>query len=251
MYDDTFQIFTLSQIDSLRRGGKILRECLEHCKILVKPGVKTVDIDRAAEEFVCSRGGKPAFKGYHGFPATLCISINDEIVHGIPGQRVIENGDIVSLDGGVVYDDLYTDACITVAAGKIPKETDEFLAVGADTLERVVSGVVRAGVKVGDISSFIQQSLECHGYKPIRALTGHGLGTTLHQFPDVPNWGKAGRGPVLPASTIIAIEPIAAMGSPEVVTNPDRWTIRTKDGSLALHFEHTVLVMDGGCEVLA
>ncbi len=251
MYDDTFQLFNPAQIAALKVGGKILRDCLEHCRTLVRPGIQTKEIDRVAEEFILERGGRPAFKGYHGYPASLCISINDEVVHGIPGNRQVREGDIVSLDGGVIYDDLMTDACITVPAGSIPRDAQKFLDVTSQTLESVIATVVRAGCKVGDISSFIQRSLEKAGYHPVRALTGHGLGSSLHQFPDVPNIGKAGTGPVLPVHTLIAIEPIATVGSPDVVTDPDHWTIRTKDHSLACHFEHTVLVTEGGCEVMA
>lgn len=245
------QLLDARQIASLRKGGKILSDCLTHVAALVKPGVTTGELDALAETFIRDRGGRPAFKGYGGFTGTLCISINDEVVHGIPGKRVIEDGDIVSLDGGVVYDSLYTDACVTVGAGTITPELKKFLQTTSDTLENVIKKVVKAGVRVGDVSSFIQKNLEKAGYHPVPTLTGHGLGSTLHQFPDVPNCGKAGSGPILPANTIIAIEPIPTIGSPEVYTEDDGWTIRTVDGSLSCHFEHTVLVLEGGCEIIA
>lgn len=248
----TFQIFDAAQIQSLRKGGKILRDCLAHVAAMVKPGITTGELDKASEAFIRDHGGKPAFKGYHGFPATLCISINEEVVHGIPGGRTVKDGDVVSLDGGVIYDNLYTDACVTVGAGTVPPKTRKFLDVTASILEDVVANVVRAGAYVGDISAFIEGQLRSHGYVPVRALTGHGLGSTLHQFPDVPNVGKAGTGPVLPANTLIAIEPIACIsGSGEIETAEDGWTISSKDGSIACHFEHTVLITDGGCEVVA
>ncbi len=246
-----FQIFTPAEIESLRESGKILRECLQHAAVLVKPGVTTGEIDRQAERFIVGNGGKPAFKGYNGFPASLCISINDEVVHGIPGARVIEDGDVVSLDGGVIVGGIYTDACVTVPAGNVNAKVQKFLTVTSQTLEDVVHEIVRAGAHVGDISAFIQRSLEKAGYHPIPTLTGHGLGASLHQFPDVPNAGKKGTGPVLPAGTVIAIEPIPSMGSTEVSTDPDGWTIRTIDGSLSCHFEHTVLITEEGCEVIA
>lgn len=246
-----FQIFSGKQIKSLRKGGSILSECLQHCAALVQPGMTTAAIDHAAEAFVRERGGVPAFKGYKGFPATLCISVNDEVVHGIPGSRVIQNGDIVSLDGGVIYDDLYTDACLTVPAGSIPPAVRTFLDAVSSTLEDVVHTVVKAGIPLGDVCSFIQQHLVAGGYGIVKELTGHGLGSTLHQFPDVPNFGIAGQGPILPPYTLIAIEPIASMGGGKIVTDDDGWTIRTKDGSLACHYEHTVLITPDGCEVIA
>lgn len=250
-FDTRFQLFTPKQIASLRTGGAILRDCLKHVSKHVKPGITTIELDRIAEAFIRERGGKPAFKGYLGFPCTLCISVNDEVVHGIPGPRVIAEGDVVSLDGGVIYDKLYTDACVTVAAGHISPEMQTFLDVTESALEDVVKTVVKAGIHVGDLSSFVQRRIEAAGYTVVRQLTGHGLGTTLHQFPDVPNFGTKGEGPVLPKNTLIAIEPIACMGSPHIITDDDQWTIRTADGSWACHFEHSVLITDEGCEIIA
>ncbi len=250
-FDDRFQIFTPKQIASLRTGGAILRDCLQHTAKHVKAGITTGELDRIAEEFILERGGKPAFKGYHGFPATLCISVNDEVVHGIPGPRVIAEGDIVSLDGGVIYDKLYTDSCVTVSAGRLDAEMQTFLDVCSTALEDVVRTTVKKGARIGDISSFVQRRIEAAGYTIVKQLTGHGLGNTLHQFPDVPNFGTAGEGPELPKNTLIAIEPIACLGSPHITTDDDQWTIRTADGSWACHFEHTVLVTDNGCEIIA
>ncbi|MSR87011.1 type I methionyl aminopeptidase [Candidatus Peribacteria bacterium] len=247
----TFQIFNAAQIISLRTGGKILRECLQKTAERVKPGVTTQELDMFAEEFILSHTGAiPAFKGYHGFPATLCISINDQCVHGIPGKRTVGEGDIVSLDGGVIYDRLYTDACITVPAGDVPAHVQRFLEISEDALESAC-GIVAPGLKVGDISSAIQKAVEKHGYSCVNGLTGHGLGTTLHQFPDIPNVGKAGTGPKLPVHTIIAIEPITAMGKPEIREEADGWTIATADGSLSAHFEHTILITETGNEIIA
>lgn len=251
-YTDSCQIFTPAQIDSLRLGGGILRDCLAYVSSLVKPGVSTLELDQAAEEFIRSRKAVPAFKDYHGFPATLCTSVNDEVVHGIPrADQILKEGDSVSLDGGVIFDGLYTDACVTVGAGAIPKATQDFLDLVSETLESVIREVVRAGVQIGDISSFIEQRLKKAGYSPVRTLTGHGLGESLHQFPDVPNVGRARSGPILPKGTMIAIEPIATMGGHEVFTTNDGWTIKTKDGSLVCHFEHSVIITDEGCEIVA
>lgn len=246
-----FQLFLPKQIDSLRRAGKILRECLQHTAQHVKPGITTKELDTIAEEFIRKhRGATPAFKGYNGFPGTLCTSVNDESVHAIPGKRVINDGDIISLDGGVIVDGLYTDACITVPVGTITPEIQTFLDVSSDALEKACA-IVRPGTRIGDISSIIQKTVEAGGYRCVNALTGHGLGTELHQFPDIPNVGKAGTGPVLPANTIIAIEPITSMGGPGIREKDDNWTIITADGSMSAHFEHTVLVTEDGYEILA
>lgn len=252
VYTDTCQIFTADQIESLRKGGQILRDCLVHVSALVKPGVSTLELDKAAEEFILARGGTPAFKGYHGFPGTLCASVNDQVVHGIPSAGpLLKNGDIISLDGGVIYDNLYTDACVSVGVGDIDPKARSFLGHVSQTLELVIAEVVKAGVQVGDISSFIEKELRRAGFSAVRSLTGHGLGDNLHQYPDVPNVGKAGTGPILPVGTMIAIEPIATMGSPEVYTGIDNWTVFTKDKSLACHFEHSVLITKKGCEIIA
>ena len=247
----SFQIFSAEEIASLRTGGRILRGCLLEAAKHVAPGITTGHLDAIAEDFIRSHeGATPAFKGYHGFPATLCTSINDHCVHGIPGPQKLKEGDIVSLDGGVVFGKLYTDACLTVPVGRVSEDVLKFLRVSEEALENVCT-IVAPGVKVGDISSMIQKYVEGHGYSCVNGLTGHGLGTTLHQFPDVPNTGKAGTGPKLPVHTIIAIEPITSMGQPEIREDGDGWTIATKDGSLSAHYEHTILVTQEGYEILA
>lgn len=245
-----FQIFTAAEIASLRRGGKILRACLEHAAALVRPGISTGELDAAAEAYIRSQGAEPAFKGYRGFPATLCTSVNDETVHGLPGDRILEDGDIVSLDGGVLLDGLFTDACVTVGVGVISPEARRLLRATEQALADALT-LVREGAHVGDISARIQETVEKAGFHPVQSLTGHGLGYKLHQFPDIPNFGKKGTGPVFPAGTIVAIEPIVAIGSPEIREKGDGWTICTEDGSLSAHFEHTVLVLPEGCEILA
>lgn len=250
-YDDRCQIFSEPEIASLRKGGAILRECLEHLRSLVVPGISTLELDVAAERFIRDRGGIPAFKGYHDFPGTLCTSVNEEVVHGIPSKRKLKDGDIVSLDCGVILDDLYTDSCISVPVGNVQKPILDFMSTVSSALEDVVANIVKAGVHIGDISAFIEQRIRSGGYSPVRVLTGHGLGETLHQFPDVPNVGKTGTGPVLPVGTMIAIEPIAVMGGDSVFTAPDNWTVVSRDGSMACHFEHSLLITDGGCEVIA
>ena len=249
-YQNSCQIFSAHEIDSLRKGGAILRDCLAHVAALVRPGITTIELDRAAESFIRKRGGKSAFKGYHNYPATLCTSINDVCVHGIPGKEVLKEGDIIALDCGVLFGDLYTDACITVPVGKISRNAEMLLSA---TAEALVAGLskVRVGARTGDISSAIHETLLERGFDAMRQLTGHGLGDGLHQFPEIPNVGKAGSGSVIPLHTIIAIEPISTAGSTKIKEDDDGWTLRTGDGALSAHFEHTVLVTEEGCEILA
>lgn len=249
LYKTECQIFSQEQIASLRRGGKILHDCLQHISTLVHPGVTTAELDRKAEAFIREQGGEPAFKGYHNYPATLCTSVNDECVHGLPNDDGLKEGDIVALDCGVLFDGLYTDSCTTVPVGKISKEAEKLLTA---TQEALAAGLqkVRAGGYTGDVSAAIHETLLKAGFDAMRPLTGHGLGDTLHQFPDIPNFGEAGEGHVLPANTIVAIEPISTAGSTDIYEDPDGWTLRTKDRALSAHFEHTVLVGEGGCEVL-
>lgn len=245
-----FQLFTEDQIESLRFGGQVLGACLQMCKEQVKPGITTRELDSLAEEFITSHpGATPAFKGYQGFPATLCTSVNDGCVHGIPSDRVLEEGDIVSVDCGVLYDELNTDACLTVPVGAISSEAQELLEITKRALE-IALEVISEGVQVGDISAAVQEHVEAHGHTIVRPLTGHGLGTTLHQFPEVPNFGSSETGPYLPSGTILAIEPIVSQVSKDIRQDSDGWTLATKKGDLSAHFEHTVLVQEGGCEVL-
>jgi methionyl aminopeptidase len=244
------QVFTAEEIASFRAGGAILRGCLESLRPLVGPSVTTGELDVAAETYIRQHGGRPAFKGYRGFPATLCTSVNEECVHGIPGRRMLNEGDIVKLDCGVIYDALYTDACISVPVGRVSPEAAKLLSVTEQALEHALA-VVHAGAHVGDIGRAVESFVEAHGFHPVPALTGHGLGRSLHQFPDIPNLGKRGKGPLLPLHTVIAIEPIISAGSSDVRVGVDGWTLSIADGALAAHFEHSVLVTEEGCEVLA
>lgn len=244
------QIFTDAEIASLRKGGAILRECLKHVASKVTSGVTTEELDRLAETFIRDHGAVPAFKGYRNFPATLCISINEECVHGLPGPRTLKEGEIISLDGGVLLDGLNTDACVTVGVGHISPSAQQLLDVTKGALDHSLA-IVRSGVQVGDISSTIQHTVEESGFHPVISLTGHGIGKSLHQFPDIPNIGEAKTGPRLPARTVVAIEPIVSAGSSRVKEADDGWTLRIADGALSAHFEHTVLVLEDGCEVLA
>ncbi len=244
------QVFSPAEIDSFRRGGRILRDCLQMLVPQAKAGVTTKQLDELAETFIRDHGGEPAFKGYNGYPCTLCTSVNEECVHGIPGKRVLRDGDIISLDCGVLLDGLNTDACVTVGVGAISNDAAHLCDVTERALQAAVD-TLKAGVRVGDLSSAIQHVIEQGNCVPVRPLTGHGLGRDLHQFPDIPNFGRKGTGPVFPAGTVVAVEPIVSLGSDDVRQMPDRWTLVTDDAALSAHFEHTLLVTEEGCEIIA
>lgn len=244
------QTFTEQEIASFRIGGKILRECLAMLAAEAVEGVTTASLDAKAEEFIRDHGAVPAFKGFQGFPSTLCTSLNEECVHGMPGPRVLRVGDLLKLDAGVCYDELITDACVTVGIGGHSLQAATLVAVTQKALDAAI-GILKAGLHVGDISSIIQKTVERGGFRCIRALTGHGLGKKLHQDPDIPNIGRSRSGPIFPANTVIAIEPITALSTMDIVQMDDGWTLVTKDRSLSAHIEHTLLVVEGGCEVLA
>lgn len=239
------------QIQKMRIGGSILRKTLAELALHVKPGVTTLELDQIAESFIRSfDGAQPAFKGYDGFPGTLCTSVNDEVVHTPPSSSVIlQSGDIVSVDCGVLYGELYTDACYTFTVGEVGSETKYFLKTTKKALD-IALKKVKAGIKTGDLSAVIQKTIEDQGYSPVAECTGHGVGLDLHEFPEIPNVGQKNEGDVLEAGMTVAIEPIANMGNGDVYTDDDNWTIRSADGSLSAHFEHTVLITSDGCEIL-
>lgn len=234
----------------MRQGGQILAEAVERLRDLVKPGISTAEIDQEMEEFIRVRGANPAFKGYRGFPATICASINEEVVHGIPSpHRRVKEGDIISLDLGCVVDGYYADCAITLAIGDVPPRVQELLAVTQESLERAIAEC-RPGRRLGDVSHAVQSHVERHGFSVVRAFVGHGIGRALHEDPQVPNFGEPGRGPLLKPGMVLAIEPMVTMGNWEVRILDDHWTAVTQDGSLAAHFEHTVAITEDGPEVL-
>jgi methionyl aminopeptidase len=238
------------EIGLMRRAGHILSDVMDRLRTTVKPGMSTLEIDEDVEEFIRAHGARPAFKGYRGFPATVCISINEEVVHGIPSaHRHVKEGDIVGLDLGCIVDGYYADCAFTLAVGDVPPRVQELLDVTRESLEM---GIVecRPGRRLSDVSHAIQAHVEDHGFSVVRAFVGHGIGRALHEEPQVPNFGDPGRGPQLKPGMVLAIEPMVTMGSWEVRVLDDGWTAVTRDGSLAAHFEHTIAVTEAGPEVL-
>lgn len=238
------------ELDTMARSGAIAAETLLLVRSLVRPGVTTEELDRAAEEHIRDRGGKPSFKGLYGFPKSLCISINEEIVHGIPSRkRVLREGNVVSVDVGVLLDGLHSDTAITVPVGEINPQARRLL----ETTERALyAGIeqARLGNHVGDIGHAVQSLVEAEGFGVFRELVGHGVGARMHEEPQVPNFGSPRRGPRLQEGMTIAIEPMVSAGTIQTRTLPDRWTVVTADGSLAAHFEHTVAVTKNGPRIL-
>lgn len=239
-----------AEIERLRVANRIVADVLAELEAAVAPGVTTADLDALAEHLVRERGAEPAFKGYRGYPATLCASVNEEVVHGIPSAaRALKAGDIISLDMGVKIGGFYGDSAVTVAVGDVPDRTRELLAVTAESLDRAIRQV-RVGGRLSDVSHAVQTWVESHGFSIVREFVGHGIGERLHEDPQIPNYGAPGRGPKLAAGMVLAIEPMVAMGAPATRVLGDGWTAVTRDGSLAAHFEHTVVVTDDGPLVL-
>ena len=239
------------EIEKMRRAGRVVREVLELVRGRVKPGATTLDLENAAEARMAELGAKPAFKGYHGFPCVLCTSVNSEVVHGIPSaKRVLKDGDIVSVDCGAVVDGYFGDAAITVAVGEtIDPDTARLLRVTEASLQAAID-VVRPGATLGDVGAAVQGVVEAEGFSVVRDFVGHGIGVRMHEDPQVPNFGQAGRGMKLRAGMVIAIEPMVNAGKADVMVLGDGWTAVTADGSMSAHFEHSVAVTATGARVL-
>ena len=238
-----------ADLAALRAGGKILAQTLQLLATKALPGTKASLLDALAEETIRAAGGEPAFKGYQGFPATVCISINSEVVHGIPGDKVLREGDVVGLDCGVRYKGFVTDATVTVGVGKVSKAARKLIDVTEQSFWSAAE-VIKAGVRTGDIGHAVQTYVEARGYGVVRALVGHGVGKQVHEDPKVPNYGEPGSGTVLQEGVVIALEPMVTAGHWDVRTAPDGWSIITVDGSLAAHYEHTLVVTADGCEIV-
>lgn len=240
-----------AEILAMRKSGRMLAQVLAHLQTKVEPGVTTKQLADFAADELKKLGGKPAFLGYQGFPDVLCTSVNDEVVHGIPNtSRTLQNGDIVGLDFGVNYKGMITDGAISIIVGKSGNQkVVDLVTTTKRALEAGIS-VIKPGARIGDISEAVQKVLDQKHLGIVRDLVGHGVGHQLHEEPNIPNFGKAGTGMVLEAGMTIAIEPMATLGDYGVYIDADKWTIKTRDGSLSAHFEHTVLVTDSGSEVL-
>lgn len=238
-----------SQIAIMRKAGKIVADTLELMRENVRSGVTTGELDRLAEEYIRKCGAIPAFKGYNGFPSSLCTSVNEEVVHGFPGLRTLQSGDIISIDCGAIYDGYVGDAAITLPVGEISEEYQKLLQV---TEESLYKGIAQAaqGNRLYDISHAIQTYVEAHGLSVVRDYVGHGIGRAMHEDPQVPNYGKPGRGPRLAIGMVLAIEPMVNLGTYEVKVLNDHWTVVTKDGKASAHFEHTVAITENGPEIL-
>ncbi len=238
------------EIERIRAAAQIVAMTLREVGRAVRPGVTTTELDQLAETFIRDHGGRPAFKGYRGFPASICPSVNEEVVHGLPGPRELREGDLVGVDVGVELQGFYGDAALTFPVGTVSDEAVKLLQV---TRESLMLGITqaRAGNRVGDISHAVQSYVERNGFSVVKALVGHGIGREMHEEPAVPNFGPPGRGPRLMAGLVLAIEPMVNVGGHEVVTRSDGWTVATKDGSLSAHFEHTVAVGADGPEILS
>ncbi|HEY33467.1 MAG TPA: type I methionyl aminopeptidase [Dehalococcoidia bacterium] len=243
------------EIELMRQAGRIVAMVLEVLKARVRPGMCTEELDVIAAEEAQKLGGRPSFKGYRGFPANLCVSVNDEIVHGIPGKKVLCEGDIVSLDFGVIYQDFQGDAAITMGVGDVSPEAKRLMEVTEDALKAGVA-TARPGARLGDVSAAIEQYAESRGYSVVRQYSGHGIGRKLHEDPQVPNCTTpgfglmAGTGPELQKGMTLALEPMVNIGDWETKQDDDNWTVRTRDGSLSAHFENTIAITDGEAEVL-
>ncbi|NLV17815.1 MAG: type I methionyl aminopeptidase [Syntrophomonadaceae bacterium] len=234
-------IKTKRDIEMMRQAGIIVADTLDKLRDLVKPGVTTQALDRFAENYITDQGARPAFKGYNGFPASVCASINEEVVHGIPGQRRLKEGDIIGLDLGAILNGWVGDSAITVPIGEIDPELKRLLEVTEESLYRGIAEA-RVGARLGNISHAIQSYVEAAGFSVVRQYVGHGIGRNMHEDPPVPNYGRSDHGPILAEGMTLAIEPMVNAGGYEVLVKPDNWTVVTKDGSYSAHFEHTVAI---------
>ena len=240
---------TEEEIELLRLNHELVSKTLAEVAKLIRPGVTTLELDRRAEEFIRDNGAKSGFLGYHGYPNTLCTSVNSAVVHGIPKDNALRDGDIVSIDCGTFMHGFYGDSAYTFIIGEVSQEVQRLIKVTRECLELGINKAID-GLRVGDISSAVQQHAEGNGYSVVRELVGHGIGRNMHEKPEVPNYGIRGNGPKLISGMAICIEPMINMGGKAVVHERDGWTVRTEDGYPSAHFEHTVLITENGAEIL-
>lgn len=240
---------TPAEIEQMRRAGSLVGQVLEKLREHVAPGVSTRELDAIAENMIRSRGGVPSFKGYRGYPASICASVNNEIIHGIPGDRMLVDGDIVSIDCGAMLGGYHGDAAMTFPVGDVSAEAEKLMTVTREALNAGIA-MARLKMRLGDIGNAIQRHVEANGFSVVRDFVGHGIGRHMHEDPQIPNFGPAGMGMRLRTGMVLAIEPMVNAGGHEVVVMDDGWTACTRDGSLSAHFEHTVAITDDGPEVL-
>jgi len=250
MFERGIEIKTPAQIESMRSAGLVVASTLELMRRSAVAGITTAELDTIAHDHIRSQGATSNFLGYHGFTGVICTSVNDQVVHGIPGTRVLRDGDIISIDCGAIVDGWHGDAATTVAIGEVPDEVTELMRVTEEALWRGIAAA-HLGGRVSDISHAVEQTVDSAGdYGIVEGYTGHGIGSAMHQPPNVPNYGKAGRGPKLVKGLALAVEPMVTLGSPETRTLADDWTVVTTDGSWAAHYEHTFTLTDTGAWVL-
>jgi len=242
-------IKTKEEIETMRQGGQILAKIMRELKTEAQPGVTTQELDKLAQELIFNSGVQPAFKNYRGFPAALCVSINEQIVHGLPSSRVLKDGDILSLDLGIVYKGFNTDMAVTLPIGSIDPEVGRLIRVTKKALKRAIART-KPGKTIGDIGHAVQRYIEDQDFNIIRELCGHGIGKKLHEKPDIPNLGKRHKGEALKSGMVLAIEPMATMGQPGIKKGPDGFCYQTADKSISAHFEHTIAVTERGPKVL-
>jgi len=242
-------IRSAGEIEKISQACQIVKDTLFLMEEMVEPGVSTLELDREAEKFIRSKGAEPGFKGLYGYPATLCISVEDEVVHGIPTNRKLAEGEIVSIDVGSYIHGFYGDHAKSFAVGSVSTEKKELMEVTKACLDEAIQQA-QPGNRIGDIGAAVQIKAESHGYGVVRELVGHGIGTKLHEEPQIPNFGKAGKGPIIQAGMCFAIEPMINMGTPDVFTKKDGWTVCTNDGKPSAHFEHTITVTEAGARIL-
>lgn len=250
MFERGIEIKTPAQIESMRSAGRVVASTLELLRRTAVAGITTAELDTIAHDHIRSQGATSNFLGYHGFTGVICTSVNDQVVHGIPGTRALRDGDIISIDCGAIVDGWHGDAATTVAIGEVPAEVTELMRVTEEALWRGIAAA-RLGGRVSDISHAVEETVDSAGdYGIVEGYTGHGIGSAMHQPPNVPNYGKAGRGPKLVKGLALAVEPMVTLGSPETRTLADDWTVVTTDGSWAAHYEHTFTLTDTGAWVL-
>lgn len=243
------ELKTPAEIEKMRTAGKLLRQVFNEVARMVSPGVTTADLDRRARSLIEGAGARPAFLGYHGFPGTLCTSVNEEVVHGIPSDRELLDGDIVSVDCGLVLDGFYSDTATTFGVGDITPKARQLLEVTEQSLYKAIEQM-HVGTRIGTVSNAVQKHAESHGFSIVRDYTGHGIGRAMHEAPQIPNFGRPDTGFKLQAGLVIAVEPMVNVGTWQTVTLADGWTVITADDSLSAHFEHTIAITEDGPQIL-